>query len=193
MLYSLVHSLTATDQVKSLARGWLGLTARRWYRIAYNIWAGISFLPIIWLFVFLPDHPLYAIPMPWVMLTTAGQLIGAAIIGIGILQTGTLDFLGIGQVLSPEKVNENPSLESTGLYSWVRHPLYTGGLLIIWLAPVMTFNLLTIFIVLTIYLFIGARLEEGRMVRVYNDTYRAYQAEVPMILPCRLRPPNWKN
>jgi protein-S-isoprenylcysteine O-methyltransferase Ste14 len=47
----------------------------------------------------------------------------------------------------------------------------------------MTLNLLTVFILLTIYLVIGAKLEEKRLLEEFGDDYRAYQAQVPMLLP----------
>ena len=181
-LYNIVHSLAASNRSKTLARRWFGTGTDRWYRFVYNLWAGISFLPLLWLLLNLPDRTLYIIRMPWVLLTTGLQLAGAAIIVIGILQTGTLSFIGIRQIFSPDQSPDTP-LVTTGLYSFTRHPLYTGGLLIIWPMPIMTLNFLTLFIVWTIYLVVGARLEEKRMVHAFGDPYRRYQEEVPMLIP----------
>lgn len=121
--------------------------------------------------------------MPWFLLTTTGQLAGAAIIIIGVLQTIVLSFLGIRQVIETQSQPEGGSLVTTGLYKWARHPLYAGGYLLIWLMPVMTLNLLTLFTILSIHLVLGARQEEKRMIQAFGDAYRAYQAEVPMLLP----------
>jgi protein-S-isoprenylcysteine O-methyltransferase Ste14 len=108
---------------------------------------------------------------------------GAIIIVIGILQTGALSFLGIRQAFSSRLQTKETSLVTTGLYRWVRHPLYTGGYLLIWFTPMMTINLLTLFTILSIYLVVGAKLEERRLVRAFGDDYRAYRAEVPMLVP----------
>ena len=70
-----------------------------------------------------------------------------------------------------------------GPYRWVRHPLYTGGLLLIWLTPVLTLNLLTLFVMLTIYLIVGARLEEQRLIHEFGAEYQEYQQRVPMLIP----------
>ena len=183
VLYSLVHSLTASLWMKARVAHFLGAAFDRWYRLAYNLWAGISFLPILWLLAVLPDKTLYTIPRPWLFLTAIGQFMGAAIILLGILQTGALTFLGIRQAISPQRPTENTRLVTTGLYRWVRHPLYAGGYLLIWLTPIMTANLLTVFTILSIYLVVGAKLEEKRLVRVFGDAYRAYRAEVPMLVP----------
>jgi protein-S-isoprenylcysteine O-methyltransferase Ste14 len=183
VLYSLVHSLTASLWMKARIALLLGPAFNRWYQLAYNLWAGIAFLPILWLLAVLPDQTLYTIPWPWLLLTTIGQLMGAIIIVIGILQTGALSFLGIRQAFSSRLQTEETSLVTTGLYRWVRHPLYTGGYLLIWFTPMMTINLLTLFTILSIYLVVGAKLEERRLVRAFGDDYRAYRAEVPMLVP----------
>lgn len=182
ILYSVVHSLTASNHSKALARKWFGSGADRWYRFVYNLWAGISFSPILWLIWVLPDKILYKIPIPWVYLTTGIQLIGAAIILIGILQTGALSFIGIQQLTGTKGCPDSP-LVTTGLYTVTRHPLYTGGLLIIWATPVMSINILTLFVILSIYLVVGAGYEEKRMVFAFGDKYRKYQTKVPMLIP----------
>jgi protein-S-isoprenylcysteine O-methyltransferase Ste14 len=182
VLYSAVHSLTASNTIKRLIRRWLGPASDRWYRFVYNFWAGISFLPILWLLWYLPDRVIYRIPMPWVLFTTIIQLVGVLIILIGIQQAGTLSFLGIQQVIGQNHSSDEPLVVS-GLYAYIRHPLYTGGLLFIWPAPLLSQNLLTLFIVITIYLVIGARLEENRLLQEFGDEYRCYQKEVPMLFP----------
>ncbi len=182
ILYSVIHSLTASNLVKTHTRDWFRSSIDRWYRFLYNVWAGISFLPIIWLLCYLPDNVIYTIPMPWVFLTTLVQFVGVAVIIIGILQTGALSFIGIQQLIWPDTFADTP-LFTTGLYNIVRHPLFTGGLLVIWGTPILTHNILTLFILLTIYLVIGARLEEKRMLQNYKDQYKQYQNEVPMLIP----------
>jgi protein-S-isoprenylcysteine O-methyltransferase Ste14 len=188
VIYAAVHSLLASLEAKEWARRNLGPTADHWYRLAYNAFAAISGLPILALLYILPDESIYQVPSPWILLTAAGQLIGILIIIIGIWQTDLWHFVGIRQIVTGETSDTQP-LVITGLYRWMRHPLYTGGLLLIWLVPTMTVNLLTIFIWLTIYLIVGARLEERRLIDEFGDDYREYQKRVPMLLPRILRKP----
>jgi len=183
ILYCYLHSLTASIQFKTQFRDWFGPGVDRWYRLAYNVFAGISFLPILWLFTILPDHNLYSISMPWILLTTLLQIAAAVIIVIGIDQTGALSFLGIRQISSTYNPEGESDFIDKGLYKWVRHPLYTGGLLIIWLAPSMTINLLVLFIIFTIYFVLGARLEEERLIQELGEDYERYQERVPMLIP----------
>jgi len=181
-IYAAVHSLLASLGVKAWAQQRFGSFADRWYRLAYNSFAVISGLPILILLYVLPDQTLYKIPFSWVLLTTLGQLAGMLIILVGILQTDPWHFVGLRQIMKHESA-EPPMLVTRGLYSWVRHPLYTGGLLLIWLVPVMTLNLLTIFVILTIYLILGAKLEERRLIHEFGDQYRNYRQRVPMLIP----------
>ena len=188
VLYSAVHSLTASNPFKDWVYMRFGPAARRWYRLGYNLWAGVSFLPVLWLLATLSDQVLYILPMPWTLLAVAAQGVGALLILVGIRQTGALSFLGFRQLLSPGQPEAETALDQSGLYAWVRHPLYTAGLVVIWLTPMMTRNLLTLFVILSIYLVVGAWLEEKRLVRAYGAAYIEYQGKVPMLLP-RL----WKN
>ena len=80
-------------------------------------------------------------------------------------------------------VSVNSSGERALQISSERHPLYLGGLLILWCSPVMTANLLVLYATLSVYLVIGARLEEIRLVRAFGEPYIQYQAQVPMLIP----------
>jgi protein-S-isoprenylcysteine O-methyltransferase Ste14 len=98
------------------------------------------------------------------------------------LQTGLWHFVGLRQVVDPQVEADSP-LVTTGLYRRMRHPLYTGGLLLIWLAPLMTVNLLIVFMWLTVYLVVGAKLEERRLSQTFGEAYRQYKQRVPMFIP----------
>ena len=65
----------------------------------------------------------------------------------------------------------------------MRHPLYTFGLLIIWLTPVMTYNMLILYFVLTLYIIIGAYFEEQKLLREFGQAYATYQSNTPMLIP----------
>ncbi len=148
--------------------------ATRWYRLIFNIFATISLLPILVMVAWMPDHHLYTILFPWALLALAIQGLAALALFIGVIQTGLLDFIGLGQLL------QNPSstkavMVTGGLYRWVRHPLYTAGLVFIWLSPIMSSNLLAFFVGLSVYLVIGAYYEERKLLREYGEAYRRYQ------------------
>ena len=66
----------------------------------------------------------------------------------------------------------------------VRHPWYTGGILLLGVGPKNAAALVTA-VVLTVYLILGAYLEERRLVAAFGDEYRRYRREVSMFLPFR--------
>jgi len=184
-IYGLVHSILASLGVKAHARQWLGPAADRWYRLGYNIFGAITLLPVLALPAILPDQPLYTIPAPWVYLALAGQVAAVVMLAVSVMQTGAWSFLGLKQAFLSG--NESPHrLVQTGLYRWMRHPIYTAGLIFIWLMPVMTVNLLTLNVGLTIYFIIGAMFEERKLVREFGEEYLQYRKVTPMLIP---RPP----
>lgn len=181
LAWGALHSLLASRQVKTSFERWLGMKAMRFYRLAYNLLSILTFLPILWLAVVLPDRQLYAIPLPWLALTLAGQALAAVLLGIGVFQTGLLDFTGLGALAGRE--TSASKLVTRGLYRFVRHPLYSAGILFIWLTPVMTINLFIILAASTMYIILGAYIEERKLRREFGAEYAAYQAAVPMLIP----------
>jgi protein-S-isoprenylcysteine O-methyltransferase Ste14 len=182
LLYGLVHSFLAALGTKARAREWFGPGADRWYRLFYNVFGVLSFLPVLALVAWLPDWELYRIPPPWAYLTLAGQLLALVVLAVGVRQTGMLHFLGLAQLF--EKSEPQPrALVTGGLYRWVRHPLYTAGLVVIWLVPVMTANVLALNIGLTIYLAVGALYEERKLVKEFGEDYLQYRQKTPMLIP----------
>lgn len=181
--YGLVHSWLASLQAKDLARKLLGVSVmERFYRLAFNIFAVVSFLPLVALPVLLPDQRLYRIHMPWLLLTFAIQGLAALTIFVGLLQTGPLDFAGLRQLFGLP--DDRPTgLVISGLYRYVRHPLYIAGIVFLWFSPRMSANLLALFAGLSAYLVIGALFEERKLVHQYGQAYLDYRRKTPMLIP----------
>jgi protein-S-isoprenylcysteine O-methyltransferase Ste14 len=180
--YGLLHSILASSRVKAQAHRSFGPQTEHWYRLAYNFIAIITLLPILLLPILLIDEQIYRIPLPWVILTLALQLVAIVILVLGVRQTGTTSFIGLSQLLLPEDTSP-PRLVTDGLYRYVRHPLYTCGLVIIWLTPIMTWNLLALIIGLTGYILIGAYFEERKLLLEFGDAYAEYRQRTPMLVP----------
>ena len=97
----------------------------------------------------------------------------------------SLSFFGIRQILSfgkIKKINPTEEIRRNGLLGIMRHPMYFALILYLWC---QTFRMMDILIntVLTIYVIIGTRLEEKKLVLEFGDTYIKYQQEVPMLIP----------
>lgn len=185
-VYGLVHSWLASLQAKVLAWRALGAPGDRLYRLAYNLFAVISLLPVLALPAILPDQSLYIIPFPWTLLSLAIQGLAVLALLVGLLQTGVWSFIGLEQLLAPPD-SRPPELVVSGLYRRVRHPLYTAGLVFIWFTPIMTWNVLALNLGLSAYLFIGAYFEERKLLREYGQAYQAYRQRTPMFFPGLIR------
>jgi protein-S-isoprenylcysteine O-methyltransferase Ste14 len=171
-VYGALHSLLASNSVKQLSRRAFGQTSDRFYR-------------------FDPGQMLYQLTQPWVLLTSAGQALAVIVLLLGLLQTDSLHFLGLRQISHPE-ASEPSKLVINGLYCHVRHPLYTAGLLFIWLTPVMTTSVLAMNLGLTLYIIVGSIFEERRLVGEFGQAYIDYQSRVPRLIPVpgRCYPPD---
>jgi protein-S-isoprenylcysteine O-methyltransferase Ste14 len=150
------------------------------YRLAYNIFAAISFLPILYLMATLPNKMVYEVPSPWNLVMFGGQLISALLLLVAFLQTDSLSFVGLRQLFEEQK---SGALVTRGLYRVVRHPLYTFSLLFIWLTSTVSQNSLTVYMGATIYTLIGAYFEERKLLREFGEAYAVYKKSTPMLIP----------
>lgn len=69
------------------------------------------------------------------------------------------------------------------LYKLVRHPMMLGVFIALWAAPVMTAGHLLFSVSMTIYLLIGIRFEERKLVQELGSQYKLYQKNVPALVP----------
>ncbi|MDF1501219.1 MAG: isoprenylcysteine carboxylmethyltransferase family protein [Anaerolineales bacterium] len=186
IVYSALHSVLAARRVKSWVRERFGGTGERYYRLIYNIIGVVTLLPILALLAIVPGQEIYRWSAPWLYMALLLQMLGAAVILIGLLQTGVLSFFGLSWLLNDSKPGAEKMITS-GLYGWMRHPLYTGGLLMLWFMPLMTTSLLAFNLAATLYLYVGSVFEERRLLTSFGEKYAAYQARVPRFLPCPRR------
>jgi protein-S-isoprenylcysteine O-methyltransferase Ste14 len=179
-LYGVVHSLLASLPAKALVSTLFGKTGERFYRLIYNTFAVITLMPILALPFILPNATWYSIPAPWAYLVQAVRLLALGLLGISILQTGLFELIGFRQALG---IEEKERLNTAGMYGYMRHPLYTFSILALWLNPSMTVNTASLTLAFTLYFIFGAMVEERKMVKIFGQEYKDYQAKTPMFIP----------
>ncbi len=179
-LWGTVHSILASNFAKDLVRSSLGKGFMQLYRLAYNAFAAISFLSILYLMKILPDQPVYSISSPWSLVMLGGQGLAALLVLVAFFQTDSLSFVGLRQLFEEEKPGQ---LVNRGLYQVVRHPLYTFSLLLIWLSSTVSHNSLTVYIGSTMYVLAGIYFEEQKLLREFGDDYARYKQNIPMLIP----------
>jgi len=84
---------------------------------------------------------------------------------------------GIRQVFAGPKAAAAEFVDR-GLYGWVRHPIYTAWLVVVWLPPEMNGTRLVFAAVSTFYLALAVPFEERDLVRAFGTDYEAYQQKV---------------
>ncbi len=186
IVFGLTHSLLAAKTFKKMFAHILG----GYYRLLYNIIA-ISQIIAIWilgLYLFGFDDTLklpFHSPLPFYLITC----IGSILLAFSIRQYDLGLFSGLTQIKLYEKnlteASEEP-LRITGLNSYIRHPLYLSLYLILWGQSYTNFGLSTA-LWGSIYLFIGTKFEERRLMFVYGSTYQKYKSKVPALIPWRGR------
>lgn len=179
--FAVIHSLTASLPFKRLVMRATGPRAEAFYLPAYSFIAVLTILPLVYQLYKNPGRVLYKIPSPWRWLMVGGQLIAGMLAPIAFLDAPHR--FKIRSQLSGPQASEAGSLNIRGIYRWVRDPFLLSGLVMMLLTPFMTVNLLVIYLLTTIYLFLGSLHWETRLVAQFGDEYREYQKKVHRIIP----------
>lgn len=182
-----VHSLLITPSIVRVMRRSFG-SAYRYYRLTYNVVALVSLAGVLWYQYGLPrtvllPHALVHLPgmLVWVL-----PLGGAAFFfWSGARAYDLRVFLGLAQLRSHPSSSPG-TLQLHGILRYVRHPWYTGTILLLLAWFDGTDVSLVMRGVLIVYTIVGAQLEERKLVAEFPDTYIRYQRAVPMLVP-RLR------
>jgi protein-S-isoprenylcysteine O-methyltransferase Ste14 len=71
-----------------------------------------------------------------------------------------------------------PVLKTTGLYGFVRHPLYFAWLLFVFGAPDMTMTRFSFALISTLYLAVAIPFEERGLIETFGPAYASYRRKV---------------
>lgn len=107
----------------------------------------------------------------------------ASLAGGGVLAAGA--FRNLGKNLTPlPKPKDDSELVREGLYGVVRHPIYSGLLLLAYGVALVTGSTSRVAVATALLVLLNAKAsrEEGWLLERYPD-YAAYRREVPKLLP----------
>lgn len=179
LAYGALHSLLASNVCKQMvAARWPGTMP--FYRIGFNLAALLLLLPLLWLTHRHPGAPLWTVS-GWIAWPAAAlSLAGFA---WSLKWYDGSNFFGLRQLhdrVGPD--DEAEALRLSPLHRHVRHPWYALLLLFLWTRD-LNAAWLTALIVITLYLIVGSRLEETKLIAHYGEAYRHYRARVPGLIP----------
>lgn len=181
ILWYALHSLLASNPVKKFLTS-LFPGQGRWYRLGYNLFAVGSILYPFWLYLSIPGEFLW-------------DGIFSQIIGLGLIVGGLLFVrevfksydtgLFFGTTSGIDDWANDQELLQDGWHRRVRHPLYTGiSLILIGTFLVLPSEPSLIVVGISfVYLFIGIRLEERKLIQQHGKRYLSYRRQVPMLVP----------
>lgn len=189
VIWAVLHSLTAAQVTKNWVANIIGEeNYQRLYRLVYTLFSLISFLPVAYFYIRLPNLVVWEVSGLWGWLMHALQVVGAVGAAVSVWQTDALSFVGVRQLVNEPSSNEKKqglgeTLYIAGLYRWMRHPLYTFSMMFLWFSPTMTRNSLFFTLLASFYFVVGSVLEERRLTADFGSAYTAYQGKVPRFLP----------
>ena len=112
-----------------------------------------------------------------------GYVLQAAGVALTLHAAGSMDFLdlaGVRQVRSAGRGTPpaHVALQTTGLYGFVRHPLYFSWVIFVFGSPVMTATRFAFALISSAYLAIAIHWEERSLVTLFGRAYEDYRTHV---------------
>ncbi|MDX1636880.1 MAG: isoprenylcysteine carboxylmethyltransferase family protein [Balneolaceae bacterium] len=182
-IFAASHTLLAKREIKErIFKRFPGI--RPVYRISYTVLSTMLLGTWYWLSPF-PDGFLYEVPYPYALFFHVLQLAGGAMFVISLRTVNLMHFLGIEQCKhqSDSSSDQGDRLVTRGIYSRVRHPLYTASMMILLFHPIMSNKLAFITVLFGLYFWIGSVFEERNLVAKFGRKYKEYQRQVPRFIP----------
>ena len=176
--YFYLHSLLAAIPVKRSISQLLSIRSPRIYRIGYNLFflAGLILL-VYWQLVF-PSTLLFSTRVTTNILAFCLMIPGLVIMMASIKNYDWKSYAGITN-------EKSHSLVIKGMNKYARHPLYSGTMLFLlgFLLWEPSYKNLWVWLLMWVYLAIGMRYEEKKLVNTYGTEYENYQKKVKKMIP----------
>jgi len=180
--FGVIHSLLASIWIKQKVSQ-LSPFIHRHYRVIYNLVAVLTLAAVMALSVQLTSERVLSRSVIWEFIGLMFATYGFLIMRVAMKSYGWREFLG----LFPEEDAHSPAkqLKKGGLLRYVRHPIYTGVILlflgVFFYLPTMI-NIVNLICVIA-YILVGIYFEERKLTVMYGQDYEEYRRQVPMLWP----------
>lgn len=182
ILYFALHSALASIRIKLWAKttfpGFFN-----YYRLTYNIFSIVSFAIVLFFQNTLPSHLITTLPV-WT--TIIGYIFigaGFVIVALACKNYDMKEFAGVKPM--SEFTPSNTYLKTNGLNAFVRHPIYLGIIFVLsgYLFISFYYKTLAFSFIALVYVIIGAKLEERKLIVLFGERYIQYKKKIPMLIP----------
>jgi protein-S-isoprenylcysteine O-methyltransferase Ste14 len=185
-VFAFHHTVFARDGVKAAMRR---VVPERLLRSVY-VWTASVLLTLLCLLWQPIGGTMYHDTGIAAFLHAAIQGAGFSLIFLAVRAIDPLDLSGIKHVMEAEHpprssngakatdMKATETLQVTGPYQLVRHPLYLGWMLFVFGAANMSVDRFTFAVISSLYLVIAIPFEERSLVAVFGDQYSKYQDRV---------------
>jgi protein-S-isoprenylcysteine O-methyltransferase Ste14 len=173
VVYFLLHSLLAAKRVKALVKPGMG----RYYRLIYSVFATGGLVALL-IFNGSFESPGFfesagLVRYLSLVLTTFGVMT----MQLAFRQYRLKSFLGFAE--------EKDELKIEGILKNVRHPIYSGLILVTTGFFLFIPNIATLVscVCILLYLPVGIYLEERKLIAMFGEKYLRYKEQVPSLFP----------
>ena len=174
-IFALHHSLLARPRAKAIVSR---LVSPALERAVYTWTASLLFMAVCLLWRPMPGE-LYHLRGPLALLGMAVQAAGIVLTARGSSAIGALELAGVRAARDGARPTAvPPPLQTSGLYGFVRHPLYFAWVLVVFGAPHMTATRFVFAVVSTAYLALAIPFEERGLIRTFGQDYLDYRRKV---------------
>lgn len=176
VLYFFIHSFLASNKIKAIVQTKIP-SYFKFYRIFYNLIAFAGLIPL--LIQSIVRHDAFLISNTNILpIGIVIMLIGCLFLYLAFKTFNTAEFLGL-------KEESKAELVETGMYQYVRHPLYFATIVLILglFLTLPTQKMLLVLVISYVYILVGYRLEEQKLILLFGQKYLNYQKRVKAILP----------
>jgi protein-S-isoprenylcysteine O-methyltransferase Ste14 len=180
--YFIIHSLLASLTVK----GWVADRNPDFmpmYRLMFNFIAIVLLAAPLWV-LFTGQRIMLWDYQGWLFwLTNSIAALALIAFMVSLKYYDGSEFLGLRQLKAQEKsIEDQEHLHLSPFHRYVRHPWYCFALILIWTRPMDSLMLVSA-VFMSLYFFIGSRLEEKKLVQYYGRVYEHYISKVPGLFP----------
>ena len=180
-LFAVQHTVMARPWFK---RRWTRIVPEPAERASFVLAASLVLALLFW--QWRPVRPIvWNLPEPGAGALWAAYAAGWAVAVSSTFLISHSDLFGLRQAWQHARraTYSPPPFTERGLYRRIRHPLMAGFLIIFWAVPTMTAGHLLFAATATGYILAGIAFEEHDLRQSLGETYAAYRARVPALIP----------